>query len=42
MKILVTGARGFIGRNLTENLKSIRDGKNRIYRVWSNMYNYMI
>ena len=29
MKILVTGARGFVGRNLTENLKNIRDGKNR-------------
>ena len=28
MKILVTGARGFVGRNLTENLKNIRDGKN--------------
>ena len=29
MKILVTGSRGFIGRNLVENLKNIRDGKNR-------------
>ena len=29
MKILVTGARGFVGRNLTENLKAVRDGKNR-------------
>ena len=29
MKILVTGARGFVGRNLVENLKNIRDGKNR-------------
>ena len=28
MKILVTGAAGFVGRNL-ENLKNIRDGKNR-------------
>lgn len=27
MNILVTGANGFIGRNLTENLKNIRDGK---------------
>ena len=27
MKILVTGARGFVGRNLTENLKNTRDGK---------------
>ena len=29
MKILITGAAGFVGRNLTENLKNIRDGKNR-------------
>lgn len=28
MKILVTGAKGFVGRNLVENLKNIRDGKN--------------
>ena len=29
MNILVTGAKGFLGRNLVENLKNIRDGKNR-------------
>ena len=29
MNILVTGAAGALGRNLTENLKAIRDGKNR-------------
>lgn len=29
MDILITGAKGFVGRNLTENLKNIRDGKNR-------------
>lgn len=29
MKILVTGSQGFVGRNLVENLKNIRDGKNR-------------
>lgn len=29
MNILVTGAKGFVGRNLVENLKCIRDGKNR-------------
>ena len=28
MNILVTGAKGFVGRNLIENLKCIRDGKN--------------
>ena len=29
MNILVTGANGFVGRNLCENLKNIRDGKDR-------------
>ncbi|MBR4657501.1 MAG: NAD-dependent epimerase/dehydratase family protein [Oscillospiraceae bacterium] len=29
MNILITGANGFVGRNLVENLKAIRDGKNR-------------
>lgn len=29
MKILITGAKGFVGRNLVENLKALRDGKNR-------------
>ena len=29
MKILITGANGALGRNLSENLKAIRDGKNR-------------
>ena len=29
MKILVTGAAGFVGCNLVENLKNFRDGKNR-------------
>ena len=29
MKILVTGAKGFVGKNLVENLKNIKDGKNR-------------
>lgn len=29
MNILVTGAKGFVGRNLVENLKNIRDNKNR-------------
>ncbi len=31
MKILVTGAKGFVGKNLVENLKNIRDGKNRTH-----------
>ena len=29
MNILITGAHGFVGRNLSENLKTIRDGRNR-------------
>ena len=29
MNILVTGAKGFVGKNLVENLKCIRDGKNQ-------------
>ena len=29
MNILVTGAKGALGRNLVENLKCLRDGKNR-------------
>lgn len=28
MNILITGAKGFLGKNLVENLKNIRDGKN--------------
>ena len=40
MKLLVTGASGFVGRNLVEALKNIRDGKDRthpelsIERIW--------
>ena len=29
MNILITGAAGFVGKNLTEALKNIRDGKDR-------------
>ena len=29
MNILITGARGFVGRNLTASLKNLRDGKDR-------------
>ena len=29
MNILITGAKGFVGRNLTERLKALRDGKDR-------------
>ena len=33
MKILVTGARRFVGRNLCAQLKDIRDGKARYYGI---------
>ena len=33
MNILITGAKGFVGRNLVENLNCIRDGKNRTRSV---------
>ena len=29
MKILITGAKGFVGKNLAEALKTLRDGKDR-------------
>ena len=31
MKILVTGAGGFVGKNLVEALKNIRDGKDKTH-----------
>ncbi|MCR5607828.1 MAG: NAD-dependent epimerase/dehydratase family protein [Lachnospiraceae bacterium] len=44
MNILVTGAAGFVGRNLIENLKNIRDGKNKTRPKISikNIYEYDI
>lgn len=33
MKILITGAKGFVGKNLVENLKNIRDGKDRVHKL---------
>ena len=44
MNILVTGAAGFVGRNFVENLKNIRDGKNRTRPALSiqNIYEYDI
>lgn len=33
MKILVTGAKGFVGRNLVSQLHSIQDGKARNYGI---------
>ncbi|MBO5914202.1 MAG: NAD-dependent epimerase/dehydratase family protein, partial [Clostridia bacterium] len=31
MKVFVTGSKGFVGRNLIEALKAIRDGKDRTH-----------
>ena len=31
MKVLITGAAGFVGKNLSEALKNIRDGKDRTH-----------
>lgn len=33
MKILITGAKGFVGKNLTAELENIRDGKDRTYPI---------
>lgn len=42
MKILVTGAKGFVGRNLCAQLANIRDGKARCYGTVSveEIYEY--
>jgi len=41
MKILVTGAKGFVGKNLCAQLKNIKDGKARNYGVLvSDVYEY--
>jgi len=41
MKILVTGAKGFVGRNLCAQLRNIKDGKARNYGVTiADIYEY--
>ena len=41
MKILITGAKGFVGRNLCAQLKNIKDGKARNYGVTvTEVYEY--
>ena len=35
MNILVTGAKGFVGRNLVENLKTVQDGR---CKVWPGLH----
>lgn len=33
MKILVTGAKGFVGKNLVTTLECIRDGKDKVHKI---------
>ncbi len=40
MKILVTGAKGFVGKNLTSTLSNIRDGKDRTREIASDLQIY--
>ena len=40
MKILITGAKGFVGRNLVEALKNIRDGKDKTHNLTSDLVIY--
>ena len=40
-KILVTGAKGFVGKNLVEALKNIKDGKDRTHPKNEN-YKYLM
>lgn len=37
MKILITGAKGFVGKNLVENLKNIRDGRDKVHKLPSDL-----
>lgn len=41
MKILITGAKGFVGKNLVASLKNIRDGKDKTRDIiLENIYEY--
>ncbi len=42
MNILVTGARGFVGKNLVASLKNIKDGKDKTFPIISelNIFEY--
>ena len=43
MKVLVTGAKGFVGKNLCAALKNIRDGKDKTRNlVIENIFEYDI
>lgn len=36
MNILITGAKGFAGRNLAANLRNIKEGKNKTRPLYSD------
>ncbi|MEG2081470.1 MAG: NAD-dependent epimerase/dehydratase family protein, partial [Oscillospiraceae bacterium] len=40
MKILVTGAKGFVGKNLIAQLNNIKDGKAKNYNLSSDLTIY--
>lgn len=40
MKLLITGAKGFVGRNLVEELKNIRDGKDKTFGIGTDIEIY--
>ena len=44
MKILITGAKGFVGKNLSEALKCVRDGKDKTREISAdiNLYEFDI
>ena len=37
MNVLITGAKGFVGKNLVQALKNIRDGKDRTYELTTDL-----
>lgn len=44
MNILITGAKGFVGKNLSEALKCVRDGKDKTREIYAdiNLYEFDI
>lgn len=42
MKILITGANGFVGKNLAETLKAIRDRKDKTRNILIEDVFYLI
>ena len=40
MNILITGAKGFVGKNLVEALKCVKDGKDKTHGIASDLEIY--